>query len=168
VWPPLGRERLLNGDVGRLVEAQAIAALTLTAGLSGPIFTAVTGALVDALGWRDTTRVLAALVAVTAPIALLVRTRPQRPSGERRHGTGRPELTTFRSPRLPLFTVGAILAYGAVEAVVVHRVARFQELGFGLGTVAVWVGSRAWRRFPAGSCCRCWPGAGPRRRCSAA
>jgi hypothetical protein len=51
-----------------------------------------------------------------------------------------PDLTPFRSPRLLVFTIGAVLAYGAVEAVVVHRVARFQELGFGLGTVAVWVG----------------------------
>jgi predicted MFS family arabinose efflux permease len=117
---------------------QAIAALTLSAGLSGPIFTPSTGALVDALGWRDATRVLAAVVAVAVPIALLVRTRPQPSDGARR--AWRPDLSPFRSPRLLVFTVGAILAYGSVESVVVHRVARFQELGFGLGTVAVWVG----------------------------
>ena len=57
--------------------AQAIAALTLTAGLSGPVFTPATSALVDALGWRDATRILAAAVACAAPVALLaVRTRP--------------------------------------------------------------------------------------------
>lgn len=116
---------------------QAIAALTLTAGLSGPIFTPATGELVDALGWRDATRVLAAAMTLAIPVALLVRTRPHA-SAERT--VWRPDLAPLRSRRLLLFTVGAVLAYGAVEAVVIHRVARFHELGFDLGTVALWVG----------------------------
>jgi predicted MFS family arabinose efflux permease len=49
-------------------------------------------------------------------------------------------VTAFRERRVRLFTAGAVLGYGAVEAIVVHRVARFQELGFGLGTVTVWAG----------------------------
>lgn len=117
---------------------QAIAALTLTAGLSGPVFIPATGALVEALGWRDTTRVLAAALACAAPVALLfVRTSPARAAPRARRG---PDLTPFRRPRLLLFTAGAVLGYGAIEAVVVHRVARFQELGFGLGTVTLWAG----------------------------
>jgi len=118
---------------------QAIAALTLTAGLSGPVFIPATGALVEALGWRDATRVLAAALACAAPVALLwVRTTPRR-GGDRR-GAWTPDLRPFRRPRLLLFTLGAVLGYGAIEAVVVHRVARFQELGFGLGTVTFWAG----------------------------
>ncbi|MEA2246226.1 MAG: hypothetical protein QOH46_755, partial [Solirubrobacteraceae bacterium] len=39
-----------------------------------------------------------------------------------------------------VFTVGAVAAYGALEAVVVHRIARFEELGFGLSTVTLWAG----------------------------
>src|SRR6185295_13004842 len=118
---------------------QAIAALTLTAGLSGPVFIPATGALVEALGWRDATRVLAAGLACAAPVALLfVRTTPRR--GSDRRGAWRPDLRPFRRPRLLLFTLGAVLGYGAIEAVVVHRVARFQELGFGLGTVTLWAG----------------------------
>src|SRR5438046_2931704 len=75
-----------------------------------------------------------------APVAVLaVRARPAGSrSPERR--AWRPDLRPFRSPRLSMFTVAAVLAYGAVEAVVVHRVARFQELGFGLQTVALWAG----------------------------
>ena len=49
-------------------------------------------------------------------------------------------LAPFRRPRLLIFTIAAVLAYGAVEALVIHRVARFQELGFALGTVALWAG----------------------------
>jgi len=119
---------------------QAIAALTLTAGLSGPVFIPATGALVEALGWRDATRVLAAAMACAAPVALLlVRTTPPRAAPRARRAWS-PDLTPFRRPRLLLFTAGAVLGYGAIEAVVVHRVARFQELGFGLGTVTLWAG----------------------------
>jgi MFS family permease len=114
--------------------ASAIGALTLTAGLSGPVFTPLTGALVDGLGWRGATRVLAAALACTAPVAIaLVRVRPAR-------HTQRPRAawSALRAPRARLLTIGAVLGYGAVEALVVHRIARFQELGFGLGTVTFW------------------------------
>jgi MFS family permease len=122
--------------------AQAIAALTLTAGLSGPIFTPATGALVDALGWRDATRVLAVAVACAAPVALLaVRSRPRLVAARASsHAAWRPDWRPFRRPRMFTFTIAAVLAYGALEAVVVHRVARFEELGFGLETVALWAG----------------------------
>ena len=37
-----------------------------------------------------------------------------------------------------MFTVGAVLAYGGLEALVVHRIARFEDVGFALGTVTLW------------------------------
>jgi MFS family permease len=123
--------------------AQAIAVLTLTAGLSGPIFIPATGALVDALGWRDATRVLAAAMACAAPVALaFVRTSPSsaRAAAAQPRGTWKPDLAPFRRPRLLVFTIAAVLGYGAIEAIVVHRVARFQDLGFGLATVTFWAG----------------------------
>jgi MFS family permease len=128
--------------------ARAIAALTLTAGFSGPLFTAGTGALVDALGWRDTTRVLAAALAACAPVAaLLIRARPgpapaPAPPPDRGERADAPpgRFAALRGGRLGLFTIGAILAYGAIEATIVHRIARFEELGFGLETVTLWAG----------------------------
>lgn len=123
--------------------ALAIAILTLTAGLSGPIFLPATGALVDVLGWRDATRVLAGAMACAVPIALLLipahrRGNPADSSRKRRHR--RPDLRPFREPRLLIFSIGAVLAYGATEAVALHSVARFQELGFGLGAITFWAG----------------------------
>ncbi len=116
--------------------ARAIAVLTLTAGFSGPIFTPLTGELVDALGWRDTTRVLALAMACAAPVAaLLIRVGPPTEARERRR---KPSLDAFRASRVRVFTLGAVLAYGATEALIVHRIARFQELGFSLGTVTFW------------------------------
>jgi MFS family permease len=116
--------------------ARAIAVLTLAAGLSGPVFIPATGALVDSLGWRDATRVLAAAYLCVVPLAvLLVRTRPHVVERARARVRG-----AFREPRVRVFTLGAVFAYGAVEAIVIHRVARFQELGFSLGTVTLWAG----------------------------
>ncbi len=120
---------------GEQDRARAIAVLTLAAGFSGPIFTPLTGALVDAVEWRDATRVLAAAFLCAAPVAALaVTVRPEPHTRERR----RPSLAAFRGRRLQLFTVGAVLAYGATEALVLHRIARFQELDFSLATVTFW------------------------------
>ena len=114
--------------------ARAIAVLTLAAGFSGPIFTPLTGALVEAFDWRDATRVLAAAFLCAAPVAaLFVTVRPASRQQRRR-----PSLEAFRSARLRVFTVGAVLAYGAIEALVLHRIARFQELGFSLTSVTFW------------------------------
>jgi MFS family permease len=123
--------------------ALAIAALTLTAGLSGPIFVPATGALVDVLGWRDATRLLAGAMACAAPTALLLIPAHRRgvtADSSRKRRNLRQSLRPFREPRLLIFSSGAVLAYGATEAVAVHSVARFQELGFGLGTVTFWAG----------------------------
>jgi MFS family permease len=121
--------------------ARAIGILTLTAGLSGPIFTPATAALVDGLGWRDTTRVLALLLAACTPVAaLLINAKPPRrpaqPGSETRRAF---RLRRLAHGRLGRFTIGTILGYGALEATVVHRVARLEEAGFGLTTVTLWV-----------------------------
>jgi MFS family permease len=123
--------------------ARAIGALTLTAGFSGPIFTPGTAALVETLGWRDTTRVFAGLLAACAPVAaLLIRATPPAragsPGGGQRDRRWTGQLALLSGGRLARFTFGAVLAYGALEAVVVHRVARFQEAGFALTTVTLW------------------------------
>jgi MFS family permease len=118
---------------------RAIGALTLAAGFAGPLFTLATGALVDALGWRDATRVLAGALACTAPLAAaLLRVRPGRVVAGRRRTGRRAAVAAFAGARLRIFTLGAVLAFGALEALVVHRIARFEELGFGLGTVTLW------------------------------
>jgi MFS family permease len=127
---------------------RAIAALTLAAGFSGPLFTPGVAALVDALGWRDATRVLAALLVACAPVAALAlggRRRELRrgaPAAASRAGaSARSGVTArLRERRVAVFTAGAIAAYGALEAVVVHRIARFEELGFALSAVTVWAG----------------------------
>jgi hypothetical protein len=47
-------------------------------------------------------------------------------------------LAAFRRARLLTFTLGAVLAYGALEATLIHRIARFEDAGFALSTIAFW------------------------------
>jgi predicted MFS family arabinose efflux permease len=129
-WVPPGRR------------ARAIALLTLTAGLSGPIFIPLTTALVDGLGWRTATLVLAALLGVvgltTAALALPKGTGPSVERTLAAVVSLASRLAAFKEPRLLAFTLGAVVAYGALEATLIHRIARFEDAGFGLSTIAFW------------------------------
>lgn len=119
---------------------RAIAMLTLAAGLSGPVAIPTASALVEAVGWRDTARILgAALVLAGVAAAGLV----PRGSGAEAQAIGqelrlRLHLRAFVRPRLAVFTVGVVLAYGALEALIFYRVARFEEAGFAVASVAFW------------------------------
>lgn len=130
---------------------RAIATLTLLAGLSGPVSIPVTGALVEALGWRATAALLGLVLALTCGAAAVFVIPP---------GTGgRPALAREAVPvparamladrRLVLFTVAAVLGYGAMEATVVHRVARFEEGGAELSTVTAWAAAAGLLSLPA-------------------
>ena len=117
--------------------ARAIGTLTLTAGLSGPIFTPATAGLVEALDWRPTTRLFALALLACAPVAALaIRVRPPGHGAPAPRPTG--QLARVVHGRLAVFTLGTVLAYGTLEAVVVHRIARFEEDGFSLATVTTW------------------------------
>ena len=121
---------------------RAIALLTLAAGLSGPVFMPATDALVDALGWRDATRVLAVTLGVVGAGAACFAI----PSGRGDRGVETDfarerlgvQLSAFARPRLLVFSMGAVLGYGALEANVIHRVARFEEGGIDVSLVTYW------------------------------
>jgi predicted MFS family arabinose efflux permease len=122
---------------------RAIAVLALAAGLSGPIFIPATGALVELVGWRDATRVLGLLFAGIGLGAAFFAV----PAGRGRIDAGiagsddigfRERLRAFGRPRLLVFSIGALLGYGALEANVIHRVARFEEGGLSIALVTYW------------------------------
>lgn len=141
---------------------RAVATLTLLAGLSGPISLPLVGALVEELGWRPATALLGAVLFLTcgATAAFVL------PSGNGGHGLERaPEdvaVTARARPargrtlpsiagdrRFLLFTVAAVFAYGAMEATVVHRIARFEEGGSLLATVTAWAAVAGLLSLPA-------------------
>ena len=82
--------------------------------------------------------VLAGTLACAAPVAaLLITARPAHLRGEQGRGTWRAAW-----PRIARrgcgYSQSARCSYGGLEALVVHRIARFEDVGFALATVTVW------------------------------
>jgi MFS family permease len=126
---------------------RAIAILTVIAGLAGPVFVPLTGALVTSLGWRPAARVLAAVVVVTG-VAGTIAT----PSGSghvAEAAADRPSVTTLlRDPRFLWYTGAVLLFYGSLQATFFHRIAAFEEAGYAVAGVAAWAGVSGLLGFP--------------------
>lgn len=128
----------------------AIGVLTLVAGLSATIFIPLTQWLIEGMGWRNATLVLAAvLLTVVGSLALvLLRDRPREEA--RREGLGLKETygtlaASFRYTNLTfwLVSVSFFLGFTANFALIFHQVAYLQESGLSAGTAALAAGIAA-------------------------
>lgn len=155
-WHVLGAWWLLIGPAGAMTyyevafiavdrwcaprhRPRALALLTLIGGLAGIIFLPGVERLVAAVGWRAGVRVLGLLLlligGVTASLAL--RNEP----GSSVSGVPAPAFSArelLRDPRFVVFTSGMVLSFAAAQAILSHRVARFEEAGFAVASVALW------------------------------
>ncbi|MCH7846051.1 MAG: MFS transporter [Acidobacteria bacterium] len=118
---------------------RALVTLTLIGGLAGPIFIPLAGIMTVALGWRWAAVVLAAVLLVTG-LVVTVFFFPK-PSGndhghDARASTGLVAL--FGDRRFVVFTAASLLAFAAVQAVILHRIAVFEQAGFAITVVAWW------------------------------
>jgi MFS transporter, OFA family, oxalate/formate antiporter len=128
--------------VGRST-GRAIGVLTLVAGLSATIFVPLTQRLVENMGWRNATLVLAAvLLAAVGPLALLfLRDRPREEARLERldlKETYRALVASFGYTNRVfwLVSVSYVLGLIATFALLIHQVAYLQELGLSAGTAA--------------------------------
>jgi MFS family permease len=136
---------------------RAAGTLTLVTGLAGPVFVPATTVSVQSIGWRPTAAVLGALVAgvawLTAGIALRVapppagtitdpgtttdpfvnQTAPRAASRIRARLAGK-----HVPPGFVVLTAAIVCGTAAMDAVQVHRLARFEVLGFDPVTLAFW------------------------------
>lgn len=121
--------------------ARTLATITLIGGLAGIVFIPLAARLVASLGWRPAVLTLALLLLVvggaTALFALPSRhaagdgieTNPEAPVSIR---------GLFKDRRFLLYTLALMLVLMATQGIIAHRVARFDEVGFSLGAVAMW------------------------------
>lgn len=120
---------------------RAAGTLTVVTGLAGPIFVPATTAGVTALGWRPTAAVLGGVVLVAAwtcaGLALRVAPRPAACDPDRRPAAA-PGWRAACPPGFVTLTVGIVAGLAVVEAIQVHRIARFEATGFDPATLAVW------------------------------
>ena len=136
---------------------KAMLVVTFLAGLASTIFVPLATFLVEAWGWRDALRILAAVLAVTTiPLhALVVRQRPQRfgwePDGTSARDSGpmvsmEPELSAstrvaLRTSRFWWLWTAFALDRIAIVAVAAHLVALLLEAGHPPALVAAVAGS---------------------------
>jgi predicted MFS family arabinose efflux permease len=113
--------------------ATALLAVTVVAGFASSIFMPLTGALVEAYGWRTALLVLAMIHgAVTVPLHLLVRRPPQAgPAGVRRRGprSGDAVRAALRDRGYWLLAVAFLAQTAGVAVVSVHLVAYLRDIG---------------------------------------
>jgi len=118
--------------------ARTLATITLIGGLAGVVFIPLVAWLVTQLDWRSAVSLLGLLLfLVGGSTALLALPRwNHRISGSPKSGKLNPAV--FRDRRFILYTVALMLILLSTQGVIAHRVARFEEIGFSLATVAFW------------------------------
>ncbi len=128
---------------------RALATLTLIGGLAGSVFIPGSAALVRWLGWRPTAALLGALLAAVGGITALV-VVPSAAFPDR-EAAALPPLRVrglLREARFVLYTVALVLSFASMQAIIVHRVARFEEVGFAVVTVAAWAAAASFFSLP--------------------
>jgi DHA1 family inner membrane transport protein len=138
--------------VGHWVSAnnrnKAIALLSLVAGLAGPLFVPATGFLLDGFGWRTTAAVLGAVFLVTAIGASVVYPR-HKPGEHRDYSLDRVRWSRFfNDHRLLYLTLAIVLTFAAMNSLIFHRVAVFDEQGFDVAAIAILAGVSGLLTFP--------------------
>jgi MFS family permease len=106
---------------------QALLAITVVAGFASAIFLPLTGALVDAYGWRHTLLILAALHGLsTVPLHALVIRKARHPHATVRHASSDDRAPVIRAAlhdrRFWLLAVAFVAHGAAMSAMTVHLV----------------------------------------------
>ena len=119
--------------------ARALAVLTLIGGLAGILFLPGIERLISAMDWRPAVRVLALLLLSTGGLTALLFLRGEEPVEQVASARAAFSLrTVLGDKRFVLFTGAMVLSSIGAQAVLSHRVARFEEAGFVVAGVAVW------------------------------
>ncbi|MPZ54459.1 MAG: MFS transporter [Acidimicrobiia bacterium] len=119
--------------------ACSLAKITLIGGLAGIIFPPLTERMVGLFGWRATVFVLAVLLITVGAVTSyrwLPRKDPRK--AEQSSRIRLPIGALFADRRFVLYTVAMALMFLSVQGTIAHNVARFEEVGFSLTTVALW------------------------------
>lgn len=121
--------------------ARTLATITLIGGVAGIIFIPLAAQLVSLLGWRSAVLLLGFLLLVVGGASAcfaLPQWRSDMTRMQNVSGLGGVTSELIRDRRFVLYSVALMLILLATQGVIVHRVARFEEVGYSLTTVALW------------------------------
>ncbi len=123
---------------GARQRARALALLTVVGGLAGPVFIPTTSGLVSALEWRATALILALVLAGAGTLSAAVLPAQRTPPARREPRDEETAAHLLRNRRFVLYSASVLLMFGALQAVLFHRIASFEELGWSVGLVSLW------------------------------
>jgi MFS family permease len=118
--------------------ARTLATITLIGGLAGIVFIPLIAWLVSNMDWRSAVSLLGLLLLVVGGATALFALPRWNHRVSRATDSGEMSPAVFRDRRFVLYTVALMLILLSTQGVIVHRVARFEEVGFSLATVAFW------------------------------
>jgi MFS family permease len=135
--------------VGSFHRNKAIALLSLIGGFAGPVFLPLSGLSVEALGWRPTAVWLGCLLLVTGVVVSLFLIPKEKPGTHRTEPLPKVKWSRFaHDRRLTFVTIAVVLMFAAMNSMLFHRVAVFEEHGFEVGYVALLAGISGLFTFP--------------------
>jgi MFS family permease len=122
-----------------LDRARTLATITLIGGLAGIVFIPLAAEMVSALGWRPAVGVLGVLLFAVGGATAFFALPHRRPGEVARKVAAAPGSAWgfIRDRQFLLYTVALMLILLATQGVITHRLARFEEGGFPLSTVAI-------------------------------
>jgi MFS family permease len=128
--------------------ARTLATITLIGGLAGIVFIPLIAWLVTQIEWRSAVAGLGLLLFVVgASTSLFALPRWNHRIGGSSHSGGLSR-AVLRDRRFVLYTMALMLILLATQGVIAHRVARFEEIGFPLATVAFWAAAASALSLP--------------------
>jgi len=121
--------------------ARILATITLIGGLAGIVFIPLTERLVSFWGWRPAVLALA-ITLLTVGLATALFALPGRNHSLQVRTDEPVKQISFKGllsdRKFLLYTVAMTITFLALQGAIAHSVARFEEVGFSLATVALW------------------------------
>ncbi len=118
--------------------ARTLATITLIGGLAGIIFIPLIAWFVTLVDWRSAVSSLGLLLLVVGGATASFSLPRWNHRITRDSDPPEPRPAVLRDRRFVLYTVAMMLMLLSTQGVIAHRVARFEEIGFSLTTVALW------------------------------
>jgi MFS family permease len=118
--------------------ARTLASITLIGGFAGIVFIPLIAWLVTYIDWRSAVSLLGLLLFVVGGATAFFALPRWNHRISRASDSGELSPAVFRDHRFVLYTAALMLILLSTQGVIAHRVARFEEVGFSLATVALW------------------------------
>lgn len=130
--------------------AAAFSILTLLGALASPIFYPLAGLFAEALGWRDTVRLLVALLLLLAlPAAILVNSPPATRGTAVPPGLVSGVRNALARPPVWRAMLAIALTAAATNALILHQVPAMEAAGLTLAAASAYGGARGAMQIPA-------------------